>query len=189
MNAFGAGKQDEFGKERLVIMDMPGYGKGGQAAWGTEIVKYLQSRQNLKRAFLLIDSEHGIKKTDRQILDLFREHGVPFQVVLSKVDKILFTRNKFPSQENMNKKLATLREYMDAVREVVSDLELDVEIGEVLACSAEKRVEGKFIGIDAVRHAMLSATGLESKDQSALPPTPEIVSFEDLVYTKDSSPI
>jgi len=189
MNAFGVGGQDEFGKHRMIVLDMPGYGKGGRAEWGKEIMKYLEKRKELKRAFLLLEAEHGIKETDRQILALFQEHSIPFQIVLAKADKILLPGSRYPSQQALDGRFANLREYMDAVREVLSDLELEqTEVGEVLACSSEKRVEGRLLGIDAVRFAMLSAVGLESKDRSSLPAAVEVVAFEDLVYTTDTSP-
>ena len=188
MNAFGAGGQNEFGRHRMIVLDMPGYGKGGREEWGREIMKYLEKRKELKRVFLLIETEHGIKETDRQILTLLREHEIPFQIVLAKADKILFPSSRYPNQKILDGRFATLRAYMDAVREAISDLELvHGEIGEVIACSSEKRVEGRVLGIDAVRFAMLSAVGLESKDRSSLPNPVEVVAFEDLVYSKDAS--
>lgn len=189
MNAFGVGGLDEHGKDRLIVLDMPGYGKGGRAEWGKEIMKYLEKRKELKRAFLLIETEHGIKDSDRQILTMFKDHGIPFQVVLAKADKVLLPGNRFPNPKALEGRFSNLREIMDSVREAVSDLEIERgEIGEVIACSSEKRVEGKTMGVDAVRFAMLSAAGLESKDRSDMPETAvEVVRFEDLVYAKGAS--
>lgn len=46
MNFFAVGGPDETGSPgRIVILDMPGYGKGSRAEWGTEITKYLLGRK------------------------------------------------------------------------------------------------------------------------------------------------
>lgn len=75
------------------IVDMPGYGfakapKEKVEAW-TELVKsYLRGRANLARVFLLIDSRHGVKGNDHEIMTLLDEAAVSYQIVLTKLDKI-----------------------------------------------------------------------------------------------------
>lgn len=74
-------------------VDMPGYGfakapKEKVAAWTKLIKRYLQGRPTLARVYLLIDSRHGIKEVDRQIMDLLDVAAVSYQVVLTKADKI-----------------------------------------------------------------------------------------------------
>lgn len=164
MNAFSVGAEEDNGKNRLVVLDMPGYGKGGRAMWGKEILKYLSQRKQLRRAFLLVDSEHGVKTTDQQLLALFRKEGIPHQVLLSKVDKVLFPTNREPSEAAFQSRLADLRRRMDTVQNIVQpDLEDEeglVALGEMIAFSSEKTVDGRKLGIDAVRHAMLQAAGL-----------------------------
>ena len=49
---------------------------------------YLRGRPNLRRVFLLIDSRHGIKKEDSEIMQMLDEAAVAYQIVLTKVDKI-----------------------------------------------------------------------------------------------------
>jgi GTP-binding protein len=183
MNAFSVGGQDEQGKNRLVIVDMPGYGKGGRAEWGTEILKYLEKRKELRRAFLLIEAEHGIKDNDRQLLLMLKDHDVPFEIVLAKADKILLPGSRTPALKTLEGRFSILREKMEAIRATVMDLELDSgKIGEVIACSSDKRVDGKTLGIDNIRFAMLSAAGLEQKASSALTQEDEIVPYEDIVF-------
>ena len=78
--------------DRLMLVDLPGYGyakapKGEIAAW-TELVRdYLRGRVGLKRLCLLIDARHGVKPTDREIMDLAASSAVVFQVILTKADK------------------------------------------------------------------------------------------------------
>lgn len=76
----------------LYLVDMPGYGfaqapKEKVKAW-TELVRnYLRGRPTLKRVFLLIDSRHGIKSNDREIMEMLDEAAVSYQIVLTKADK------------------------------------------------------------------------------------------------------
>lgn len=44
MNAFGIGGT-KGGESKVVLLDMPGYGKASRAEWGMEIMKYLQGRK------------------------------------------------------------------------------------------------------------------------------------------------
>ena len=182
MNAFSVGGPENNGMSRLVVLDMPGYGKGGRAEWGKEVLKYLEKRRQLKRAFLLVDSEHGIKDSDRQLLALFNEHSVPYQIVMSKADRVLLPDNRKPSPDALAHRLSKLRKTMEAIKdEVEPDPEGEVHAtGEVIACSSEKWIAGKRMGIDAVRFAMLRAAGLELKPKVTLRKPTEIVSFDDL---------
>lgn len=185
MNAFSIGKSAD-PAQRLVLLDMPGYGRGGQAAWGAEILKYLEKRRQLKRAFVLIDIHHGVKDTDVQLLDLLVQHQVPHQLLLSKVDKKLCVGSKLPRPEQFDARVQELTATMMQLRRVVEPPEGNVTetlaIGEVLACSAEMSHAGKKLGIDAVRFAMLRAAGLHAPASVRAPSASneEIVSFEDL---------
>lgn len=77
---------------RLTLVDMPGYGyakapKSEVAAWTRLVRDYLRGRVGLRRLCLLIDARHGLKSTDREIMDLLEESAVVFQVILTKTDK------------------------------------------------------------------------------------------------------
>lgn len=75
------------------IVDMPGYGfaeapKAVVKKWRFLINDYLRGRQVLKRAMLLIDSRHGPKPVDREVMDMLDVAAVSYHVVLTKGDKI-----------------------------------------------------------------------------------------------------
>jgi len=75
------------------IVDMPGYGfaavgKDKVNAWTGLIHDYLRGRVQLARVFLLIDARHGIKDTDKPILDTLGKSAVAYQVVLTKADEL-----------------------------------------------------------------------------------------------------
>lgn len=82
--------------EKIYLVDFPGYGfaKAPEAQvkqWQKMIFTYLQGRANLKRVFLLIDSRHGIKKVDTDIMELLDKAAVTYQIILTKTDKISST--------------------------------------------------------------------------------------------------
>lgn len=88
LNVFNVGDPTVF---RLV--DMPGYGfaeapKDVIRQWKHLVFDYLRGRAVLKRVLVLIDSRHGIKPVDREIMSLLDKAAVSFQVVLTKADKI-----------------------------------------------------------------------------------------------------
>jgi len=78
---------------RFTLVDMPGYGyaaveKAKVAAWTDLIHNYLKGRANLARVFVLIDSRHGLKAIDTDVLDGLDKAAVSYQVVLTKGDAL-----------------------------------------------------------------------------------------------------
>lgn len=77
----------------LSLVDMPGYGfakapKEKVEAWTHTIKAYLRGRVNLARVFVLIDSRHGIKPVDEEILDLLDKAAVSYAIILTKSDQV-----------------------------------------------------------------------------------------------------
>ncbi|SHJ69780.1 ribosome biogenesis GTP-binding protein YihA/YsxC [Aureimonas altamirensis] len=77
----------------VALVDMPGYGyakapKEHVDAWTRLVFDYLRGRASLKRVFVLIDSRHGIKKNDADVMALLDKAAVSYQIVLTKTDKI-----------------------------------------------------------------------------------------------------
>ena len=75
------------------FVDLPGYGfakapENLVKQWQKMIFAYLQGRVNLKSVFLLIDSRHGIKKVDREIMEMLDKAAVTYQIILPKSDKL-----------------------------------------------------------------------------------------------------
>ena len=78
--------------DRFAVMDLPGYGyakisKDTQVQWLHRLEDYLLTRSNLKRLFILIDSRHEVKNSDLEIMDFCDAAGIPYQIVLTKIDK------------------------------------------------------------------------------------------------------
>lgn len=75
------------------LVDLPGYGFAEAPVnivkqWQALLKAYLSGRVTLRRAFVLIDMRHGVKKVDDEIMQLLNRSAVTFQVVLTKADKI-----------------------------------------------------------------------------------------------------
>lgn len=77
----------------LRLVDMPGYGfakapKDMVRRWRFLVNDYLRGRAVLKRALVLIDSRHGIKDVDREVMKMLDEAAVSYRLVLTKADKV-----------------------------------------------------------------------------------------------------
>ena len=75
------------------LVDMPGYGyasapKAKVASWTSLIHKFLGGRSNLARVYVLIDSRHGFKDVDLDVLNTLDKAAVSYQVVLTKADQV-----------------------------------------------------------------------------------------------------
>ena len=78
------------------MVDMPGYGfakapKDMVRQWRFLVNDFLRGRDVLKRALVLIDSRHGIKDVDRDILGMLDKAAVSYRIVLTKADKVKAT--------------------------------------------------------------------------------------------------
>ena len=79
--------------EEHYLVDLPGYGYANAPVpvvekWQRLLKQYLSGRQTLRRAFVLIDARHGVKKVDDDIMSLLVSSAVIFQAVLTKADKV-----------------------------------------------------------------------------------------------------
>ncbi|MEL6773531.1 MAG: ribosome biogenesis GTP-binding protein YihA/YsxC [Pseudomonadota bacterium] len=75
------------------LVDVPGYGFAEAPvakvqAWQALLRAYLSGRVTLARAFVLIDSRHGVKPADEETMALLDRAAVTFQAVLTKADKL-----------------------------------------------------------------------------------------------------
>ncbi|HMA15035.1 MAG: ribosome biogenesis GTP-binding protein YihA/YsxC [Bacteroidota bacterium] len=78
---------------RLILVDLPGYGyarasRSDIERWTQLTRGYLKGRPQLRRVCLLIDARHGIKGSDRQVMEELDTAAVSYQIVLTKADKV-----------------------------------------------------------------------------------------------------
>ncbi len=122
------------------IVDMPGYGYAKAPIktvqqWRYLINDYLRGRVVLKRVFVLIDSRHGIKEVDHDIMGMLDAAAISYRIVLTKTDKIKASDREAVELDTM----AKLRKHVAAY----PDLSVT---------SAEKKG-----GIEDLRRAVLEA--------------------------------
>ncbi len=90
LNFFTIGSEME---QPSYLVDLPGYGyakieRKKVHAWTRLVKDYLRGRPNLRRILLLIDSRHGLKENDREIMKMLDDAAVNYQIVLTKLDKL-----------------------------------------------------------------------------------------------------
>ena len=72
---------------------MPGYGfaeapRDMVKRWRFLVNDYLRGRAVLKRALVLIDSRHGLKPVDGEVMEMLDNAAVGYHLVLTKADKV-----------------------------------------------------------------------------------------------------
>lgn len=102
------------------MVDLPGYGFAEAPVavvrqWQALLKQYLQGRVTLRRAFVLIDTRHGVKAVDEEILTLLDRSAVTFQVVMTKADKV----NRATREANVAQVMQALQKHPAAYPEIV----------------------------------------------------------------------
>ena len=78
---------------RIRLVDMPGYGFAKAPVkvverWRSLVRTFLRGRVVLKRTLVLIDSRHGIKPPDEDMMKMLDEAAVGYRLVMTKADKV-----------------------------------------------------------------------------------------------------
>jgi GTP-binding protein len=125
---------------RFRLVDMPGYGfakapKDVARKWRYLVNDYLRGRQVLKRALVLVDSRHGLKDIDREVMKMLDDAAISYHLVLTKADKV---------------KASELEEV--AARTAAEALRRPAAHPETIVTSAETG-----LGIDRLRRAVVEA--------------------------------
>lgn len=106
--------------DKYYLVDVPGYGyanapKPVVAKWQALLKAYLSGRQSLRRVFLLIDTRHGPKAADKEIMELLSRSAVTFQIVMTKCDKL----KKGELDAILEKTKSVIKEYPASFSEIV----------------------------------------------------------------------
>ncbi|MFE3838353.1 ribosome biogenesis GTP-binding protein YihA/YsxC [Pseudogemmobacter sonorensis] len=106
--------------EARFLVDLPGYGFAEAPVavvrqWQALLKSYLAGRASLRRAFVLIDTRHGVKSVDEEIMALLDRSAVTFQVVMTKADKV----NQATREANIAQTMAALQKHPAAYPEIV----------------------------------------------------------------------
>jgi GTP-binding protein len=122
--------------ERFHLVDLPGYGyakvsKEVKRSWGELVRSYLDSADQLRSIFLLLDARRTPSEDDRQMHEWTRAKGIDERIVLTKSDKL------------SNNELARSQ------AAIASDLGIGVD--EMIACSIVTKQ-----GIESLRREIAS---------------------------------
>ncbi|KAI1859101.1 hypothetical protein JX265_010578 [Neoarthrinium moseri] len=202
MNAFGFGpaplmkdladtdiktkRTEDLPKHTFFVVDMPGYGHKSLKEWGKHISLYLNKRQSVKGAVLLIDGEVGPKDGDLMALELLQEAGVRTAIVLTKADK---AKHEEMLRDTCRRMWMAMRDVNN--RDLNSKWTWEKDFF-VTALGATK----KEIGADTVSIARLAVARLAGLVQEKERPeveapkgyTGKVVSFEDLQFAPSPTP-
>ncbi len=130
--------------ERLMLVDMPGYGyakvsKTRKSEWDMLISNYLCGRPTLQRACLLIDARRGVMPHDDEFMSMLDDSAVNYQIVLTKMD----TLTKAESSEILQNVADTLKSHVAAHPRIIATSSQDKigieELQEELAAFALKK--------------------------------------------------
>ncbi|MEZ4387563.1 MAG: ribosome biogenesis GTP-binding protein YihA/YsxC [Candidatus Krumholzibacteriia bacterium] len=111
---------------RFDLVDLPGYGyakvsKAQRESWWSLFRRYLTTDQRLAGTLHLLDARHEPGDHDQEISALLRDQGLPFAVVLTKMDKL------------------TQRDRLPAFRRIIDGLALPAETPFLLTSSRRGR--------------------------------------------------
>lgn len=111
---------------RYDLVDLPGYGyakvsKVQRESWWALFRRYLTRDERLSGALHLLDARHEPGGHDQEISAMLRARGLPFAVVLTKMDKL------------------NQRDRMPAFRRIIAALELSAETPFLLTSSRRGR--------------------------------------------------
>jgi GTP-binding protein len=79
--------------QQWVLVDLPGYGyakvsHAEQARWQKNLEQYLTKREPICVILILIDARHPLQASDEQMITWLSHHQLPWQIVLTKTDKL-----------------------------------------------------------------------------------------------------
>lgn len=102
------------------LVDMPGYGyaaapKAKILAWTSLIHDFLRGRASLARVYVLIDSRHGPKDVDDEVMKALDASAVSYQIVMTKSDQVKVSALK----ETMAATQAALSKHPAAYPEII----------------------------------------------------------------------
>ncbi|MGV4461304.1 ribosome biogenesis GTP-binding protein YihA/YsxC [Ornithobacterium rhinotracheale] len=75
------------------LVDLPGYGyaqvsKKTRKKFSELITGYILNRKNLINLYVLVDARHDPMKIDLEFMEFLGKKGIPFSIVLTKIDKL-----------------------------------------------------------------------------------------------------
>lgn len=89
-------------KNKLKLIDTPGYGQNSKISQGELVITYLQSQKFLRKVFLLNSAEKKLNQWDYDLIDFLANNGIPYDIVYTKVDKIKNIEQFYTDLKNLH---------------------------------------------------------------------------------------
>jgi GTP-binding protein len=102
--------------QEIYLVDLPGYGyakasEKEKEAWGEMIENYLNTSEQLRAVFLLVDIRHKPSANDKQMFEWMSYVGYDPIVIATKADKI--------KRSQLDKQIKLLREGLEADKDTI----------------------------------------------------------------------
>jgi GTP-binding protein len=102
--------------QEIYLVDLPGYGyakasEKEKEAWGKMIENYLNTSEQLRAVFLLVDIRHKPSANDKQMFEWMSYVGYDPIVIATKADKI--------KRSQLDKQIKLLREGLEADKDTI----------------------------------------------------------------------
>lgn len=189
--AFYKGDGIDVNTHQLYLVDLPGYGfanagKEDQKKWKAFIYDYLNSRDpsTLRRVYILVDSRHGIKSSDVEIMKLLDEAKICYQIILTKSDvcsekELQYALNS-SFAEIMAKRMNTCFPYLHLVssKDEQGIAQLQQSIAEVTSHRWVKKQEGKNELNQVLENDPELLEQIKSSINNAIPGALENITYE-----------
>ena len=100
--------------EKFYLVDAPGYGyakvnKQLKEKFGLIMESYLETRENLKMVFMLIDARHKPTEDDILMYNYLKHYNIPVTIICTKADKL--------SKSNQTKQVSIITKALDINKE------------------------------------------------------------------------
>lgn len=122
----------------------------------------------LRRVFVLVNAFHGCKESDNLMLRLLRTEGIPYQVVLSKIDLMIGSKSGKLTQKGMKSLLQRAEQVNRFVLQQAKEERKIPPVGDTLGVSGGPLKETGLrsgIGIEGLRWNILQAIGLDCDEE------------------------
>jgi ribosome biogenesis GTP-binding protein YsxC/EngB len=145
---------------KLRIVDTPGYGFGSKKSHGDLVLAYLDCQKTLRRAYVLVDGYTGISPLDQEIFGILASHGVPWNMVLTKMDKhvqrlVYIHAKKSVSKQDTDKINHIVADALEFTKQMASEGSNKAVGTEVFGTCSNRRLA--YMGIRELRTSIFEA--------------------------------
>lgn len=159
---------------KIRLVDSPGYGRFGKREQGNLVMQYIRERKQLRRTYIVIDSNEGVREEDAHLIEFLVECGAPFEIIFTKVDSLAQKTypafNFHPAKDSVEERLASYEFVKEGNSRIIAHFQNIIEESGLNDLATLPRLlfnngmGGKYLkrrqGYRAIRFSMLESCGL-----------------------------